>query len=165
MKATNVSSHWSKAMKRRKSRCEPACAKMAGSKLKRRNLKRATSLRPSALTACRRKPKSASKILRAAKLRPPIRPTPNEARRHFALGPVRHEARVVHHVHRGGVVSGGNFLRAAHALVGFSADEFSARRHHCEQRHHARRRNDGDRHAPYRRGDEGHSSPRPACAP
>ena len=37
------------------------------------------------------------------------------------------------------LVPGGNFFRAAHAVVGVSADGFSARRHHCEQRHHARR--------------------------
>jgi hypothetical protein len=73
------------------------------------------------------------------------------------LGQVRHEARAVHHVHRGGVVPGGSFLRAANAIIGFSADEFPARRRSREQRHHARRRNDGDGHAPDRGGVEGHS--------
>ena len=49
----------------------------------------------------------------------------NEARHHFTSGPVRHAARAVHHVHRGGVVPGGNFSRAAHAVVGVSRRRIS----------------------------------------
>ena len=37
-------------------------------------------------------------------------PSANEARRLLSLGPVRHAARAVHHVHRGGVVPGGSFF-------------------------------------------------------
>ncbi len=69
----------------------------------------------------------------------PSRPPPDEVRHAFVFGPVRHEARVVHHVHRGGAVSGGRVLRDAHALVSVPADGFSARGRAGEQRHHARR--------------------------
>ena len=74
--------------------------------------------------------------------------TPNEVRHQFVPGPVHHATCAVDNVHRGGIVRGRNFLRVAHTVVHVSTDEFSAHRHPCEQRHHARRRNDGHSHAP-----------------